>query len=255
MENIFDLSGKVAAVTGGNGGIGLAYAKGLVKSGCKVAIWARNPEKNLEAINLLKAMGGEVQAFIVDVKDPSSCGKALEDTLATFGKIDVCFANAGGAGRQGMFHKTRSTDWEDIISLNLKGVINTFQPIVKYLIDSKLSGKLIITSSVAGILGTPYASGYASTKAAVLGLTRSLAIELGANNIQVNAILPGFIESEMSINTPEVFKDAVKRRIANGILGKMEDMEGIAVFLASKHSNFMSGQEIVMDGGHSINPL
>jgi NAD(P)-dependent dehydrogenase (short-subunit alcohol dehydrogenase family) len=104
-------------------------------------------------------------------------------------------------------------------------------------------------------MGMGYASGYATTKAAVMGLTRALSIELGQNNIQVNAILPGYIETEMSVNTPQAFKDGVKRRVANGQIGQLNQMEGIAVFLASNQSDFITGQGIVMDGGHSIHPM
>jgi NAD(P)-dependent dehydrogenase (short-subunit alcohol dehydrogenase family) len=123
------------------------------------------------------------------------------------------------------------------------------------LIERKSGGKLIVTSSIASLMGMGYAAGYATTKAAVMGLTRALAIELGRNNIQVNAILPGYVETDLSLDTPQNFKDSVKRRAANGQIGTLEQMEGIAVFLASKHSDFITGQGIVMDGGHTIHPM
>jgi NAD(P)-dependent dehydrogenase (short-subunit alcohol dehydrogenase family) len=255
MENIFDLQNKVAIITGGNGGLGLAYAKGLVKSGCKVAIWGRNPEKNTEAISQLRALGGDVQAFICDVTQEENCKNTFAETLSHFGKVDICFANAGGSGKQGLFHKSTETDWNHVMNLNLNSVIYTYKPVITHLIERKSGGKLIVTSSIAALMGMGYASGYATTKAAVMGLTRALSIELGQNNIQVNAILPGYIETEMSVNTPQAFKDGVKRRVANGQIGQLNQMEGIAVFLASNQSDFITGQGIVMDGGHSIHPM
>ncbi len=255
MENIFDLSDKVAIVTGGNGGIGLAFAKGLVKSNCKVAIWGRNELKNNDALEVLRALGGDVQSFLCDVTKPDDCKSAFEATLSHFGKVDICFANAGGAGKQGLLHKSSLDDWNAILDVNLNSVVNTYQPVIAHLSERKVGGKLIVTSSIAALMGMGYAAGYATTKAAVMGLTRALAIELGRNNIQVNAILPGYIETELSSNTPQAFKDAVSRRIANGKIGTLEQMEGIAVFLASKHSDFITGQGIVMDGGHSIHPM
>jgi NAD(P)-dependent dehydrogenase (short-subunit alcohol dehydrogenase family) len=253
--NLFDLENKVAIVTGGNSGLGLAYAKGLVKSNCKVAIWGRNEQKNAESIAQLQELGGDVAAFVCDVTNENQCQEAFSATILRFGKVDICFANAGGSGKQGLLHKTSSEDWNAILDLNLNSVVNTYKPVIAHLIDRKSGGKLIVTSSIAALLGMGYAAGYATTKAAIMGLTRALAIELGRNNIQVNAILPGYIETEMSVNTPQAFKDGVARRIANGKIGTLEQMEGIAVFLASKHSDFITGQGIVMDGGHSIHPM
>jgi NAD(P)-dependent dehydrogenase (short-subunit alcohol dehydrogenase family) len=255
MENIFNLTGKIGIITGGNSGIGLAYAKGLVKSGAKVAIWGRNPEKNKEAIEVLRALGGDVEAFICDVTNEAECLKTFEVTLLRFGKIDFCFANAGGSGKAGMLHKTSSEDWNAVIDLNLNSVVNTYKPVINHLIEQKNGGKLIVTSSVAAHLGMGYATGYATTKAAVMGLTRALAIELGRYDIQVNAVLPGYIETEMSVNTPVAFREATRRRSANGKNGTLEQMEGIAVFLASSHSDFMTGQGVILDGGHTIHPM
>jgi NAD(P)-dependent dehydrogenase (short-subunit alcohol dehydrogenase family) len=253
--DMFSLKGKVAIVTGGNGGVGLAFAKGLVKSGAQVAIWGRNAEKNAIAIAELNTLDGDVAAFICDVTDENQTIQAFADTIAHFGKVDICFANAGGSGKQGLLHKTSSAEWQAVINLNLNSVFNTYKPVIAHMIARNEGGKLIVTSSAAAVMGTGYAVGYATTKAAVLGLTRALAIELGRNNIQVNAILPGYIETEMSIQTPPAFQEATRRRSATGKIGTLEQMEGVAVFLASKHSDFMTGQGIILDGGHSIYPM
>jgi NAD(P)-dependent dehydrogenase (short-subunit alcohol dehydrogenase family) len=154
-----------------------------------------------------------------------------------------------------MLHKSSTADWNAMLNLNLNSVVNTYKPMIAHLLERKAPGKLIVTSSEAAVLGMGYAAGYGTTKAAVLGLTRALAIELGRNNIQVNAILPGFVETEMSVETSSAFQEAAQRRSASGRVGTLEQMEGVAVFLASRHSDFMTGQGIVLDGGHSIHPM
>lgn len=255
MQALFDLEGHVALVTGGNGGLGLAMAKGLVKAGADVAIWGRNEAKNTAALAELRALGGTVQSFVADVTDPASSQAAFHETLERFGRIDSCFANAGGSGARGAFVELDRSDWLATNDLNVLSVIDTFQLATRHWQDRKTPGKLIVTSSIAALMGLPHSAGYCLTKSAVTGLVRSLAVELGRSGIQVNAILPGFIETEMSLNTPKAFQDGCRRRAASGNIGQLEDMEGIAVYLASRHSNFMTGQSLVLDGGHTIFPL
>ncbi len=250
----FNLEGKVAIITGGNGGIGLAYGRGLVKAGAKVVIWGRNEEKNKNAAEELKRLGGDAIAFVVDVTDSSQVANAFESSVTHFGQIDICFANAGNSGPWKSLHKLSESSWNKVMDINLNSVVNTYKLVIDHLLERKASGKLIVTSSIAALVGSGFAAGYSASKAAVLGLTRSLAVELGRNNIQVNAILPGFIETEMTSNAPEVFLDGVKRRSVSGKYGTLEQMEGVAVFLASSSSDFITGQTIVMDGGHTIFP-
>ena len=254
-RQIFDLTGHVAVMTGGNSGLGLAMAKGLVKAGASVAIWGRNPAKNADAVATLLAMGGDAAAFECDVTDDKSSGKAFADTLVRFGSIDSFFANAGGSGVRGPFHKLSREDWQSTNDLNVQSVITSFQLAVRHWLELKKPGKLIVTSSIAGVMGLPMATGYSATKAAVAGLVRGLAIEYGKAGIQANAILPGFIETEMSLDTPQYFQDGAKRRAASGEIGRLEDMEGIAVYLASRESRFFTGQCVILDGGHTIYPL
>lgn len=252
---VFDLSGKVALVTGGNGGLGLAMSKGLAKAGADIAIWGRNADKNAAAVAVLSPLGTKVTAFECDVTDSDSVRAAFENTVEHFGQVDVCFANAGGSGPSGMLHELSDEAWESVVDLNLNSVVKTFRAMTGHLLSRKAPGKLIVTSSVASMMGTPRAAGYATTKAAVNGLVRSLAVELGRADIQVNAILPGYIETEMSLDTPQAFQDACRRRSASGKIGTLEDMEGIAVFLASDESHLMTGQTLVLDGGHTIHPM
>ena len=209
---IFDLTGHVAVMTGGNSGLGLAMAKGLVKAGASVAIWGRNPAKNADAVATLLAMGGDAAAFECDVTDDKSSGKAFAYTLVRFGSIDSFFANAGGSGVCGPFHKLSREDWQSTNDLNVQSVITSFQLAVRHWLELKKPGKLIVTSSIAGVMGLPMATGYSATKAAVAGLVRGLAIEYGKAGIQANAILPGFIETEMSLDTPQYFQDGAKRQ-------------------------------------------
>ena len=252
---MFDLKDHVALITGGNGGIGLAFAKGLVKAGARVAICARNGEKNATALEELTTIGGEAVAFECDVTDRDQVHNAVSATVARFGHLDSCFANAGGAGISGYLHKTDSADWNSVIDLNINGVVNSFGPVTEYLLENRRPGKLIATSSVAALMGTPFQASYATTKAAVVGLVRSLAVELGQNGISVNAVLPGYVESDLTAATPQAFKDAAQRRACLGRVGRLEDMEGVAVFLASRHSDYMTGHDLVMDGGHTIHPM
>lgn len=252
---MFDLDGHVAIVTGGNGGVGLAFARGLVKCGAGVAVWGRNPDKNAAAVEELRALDGDVEAFSCDVTDEAQISEAFTATLARFEHVDSCFANAGGAGFRGLSHKTSRNDWLATVDLNLMSVVQTWAPLTEHLLARQSGGRLIVTSSVAALMGTAGAAGYSTTKQAVRGLVQALAVELGQAGIRVNAILPGFIETEMSLSAGEEFQAACRRRSAIGRIGELDDMEGIAVFLASRHSDFMTGQSIVMDGGHSIFPM
>ncbi len=251
---MFDLSGHVALVTGGNGGLGLAMAKGLTKAGASVAIWGRSAAKTASAVAALRDLRGDAEAFNCDVTDAAEVRTAFDATLARFGKVDSCFANAGGSGPTGMLHQLSDDQWTGVMDLNLTSVVLTYKVVIAHLLERRQGGKLVVTSSAAANLGMPLHAGYSTTKAAVVGLTRALAIELGRADIQVNAILPGYIETDMSRDTSQAFRDACARRSASGKVGTLEDMEGLAVYLASRESRFMTGQALIIDGGQTIHP-
>ena len=255
---MFDLTGHVAIITGGNGGIGLSFAKGLMRSGASVALWGRNAQKNQNALDTLAELGefsGTAKAYVCDVTDVYQVNSAFSRTLEDFDKVDSCFANAGGAGVRGMLHQTSPENWATVVDLNLNSVVNTFRPTIAHMLERGQGCKLIVTSSIASMRGTPFRAGYATTKAAVIGLTRSLAVEVGQQGITANALLPGYVESDLTVDTPQAFKDGAKRRACLGRVGCLEDMEGVAVFMASQHSNYMTGHGLVMDGGHTIHPI
>ncbi len=242
-------------VTGGNGGLGLAMAKGLAKCGAQVAIWGRDEAKMTQALAELRNLGAGAHSFACDVTDETQTRAAFARTVEHFGAVDICFANAGGGGTSGPLHTLSGADWKANVDLNLTSVYNTFAPAIDHLLARKAPGKLVVTSSVAAVLGIPNNVAYSATKAAVAGLVRALAMELGGANIQVNAILPGFIETDMSTRAPAFFQDACRRRTVTPRAGTLEDMEGVAVYLASRQSDFMTGQTLVIDGGQSINPF
>ena len=254
MNDLFDLSGHVALVTGGNAGLGLGMAKGLGKAGASIAIWGRKSDRNLAAQQQLRGLGIEAEGFVCDVTDSDAVAAAMEQTIARFGRLDSCFANAGGSGIRKPFALLSAADWKSTVDLNLNSVVYTFQAATNQFVAQKSGGRLVVTSSIAALLGVP-GGGYAATKAAVSGLVRSLAVELAPAGITANAILPGFIETEMSCNTPQAFQDACLRRTPRGTLGTIDDMQGISVFLAAPASNFVTGQSLVIDGGQSIFPM
>lgn len=251
---MFDLKGHVAVVTGGNAGLGLGIARGLAKAGASLAIWGRNAERNAGAEAELRTLGADVAAFACDVTDAAAVDSAMAATLDRFGRLDSCFANAGGSGVRGSFLGLEPQAWLDTMNLNFHSVINTLRAAGEHMTDAGHGGRLVVTSSVASLIGLP-SGGYSASKAAVNGLVRQLAIELGGAQITVNAILPGYIETEMSLDTPAAFRAAPLRRTVSGRIGTVEDMEAIAVYLASPGSRLMTGQCLVLDGGYTIFPM
>jgi NAD(P)-dependent dehydrogenase (short-subunit alcohol dehydrogenase family) len=254
----FDLSGKVAVVTGGNSGIGLGMAEALVDAGCAVAIWGRNPGKNEQAAKHLRARGGRVEALVCDVADRAAVETAFQATLATFGHVDGCFANAGiGGGGRRSFVERSAEDWRNMFATNLDGAFHSFQVVARHMIDraaaGKPGGRLVATSSLASIFGTARNEHYAATKAALNALVRALAVELARYGVTANAILPGWIRSDMTAGVlgNEKFVGAVQPRIPMRRFGTPADFGGIAVYLMSDASSYHTADCFVIDGGYS----
>ncbi|HUS88435.1 MAG TPA: SDR family oxidoreductase [Desulfosporosinus sp.] len=252
---MFDLKGHVSVITGGNGGIGLGMARGLAKVGANIAVWGRNKEKNIQAIEELTSLGVEAKAFFCDVSMENQIVKSMADTLAYFGRVDSCFANAGITNSiDKSSTETTLQEWQRVLDVNLTGVFMTFREAAKHMIARGGGGKLIATSSIGSLQGANRNSSYAATKAGVNAIVRSLAVELARNNIQVNAIVSGWISTDMTVNfkTFEKLNNSIIQRTPARRWGEPSDFEGLAVYLASPESNFLTGTAIPIDGGYTV---
>jgi 2-deoxy-D-gluconate 3-dehydrogenase len=248
----FDLGGRVALVTGGNGGIGLGLARGLAKAGARLVIAGRNPEKNAAAVAELTALGAPSQAIEVDVADEAACRAMVEAANAAFGRLDVLINNAGIA-RGGLPQAISIADWNAVLQINLTAVMIASQAAYP-LMKAQGGGKIINIGSMYSVFGGPFQPAYAASKGAVVQLTKSLAAAWARSNIQVNAILPGWIITEMTDGARTSmagFSDSIVGRTPAGRWGETSDFEGAAVFLASSASDFVTGTTLAVDGGFS----
>ena len=258
LMSMFDLTGRVAVITGGNGGIGLGIAQALVAAGCNVSIWGRNAEKNRNAAATMAGSPGKVDSRICDVSDAASVKAAMKATLDAFGRVDGCFANAGigGGGRRAFIDRTEE-EWRKMFATNLDGVFHVFQAAARHMTERAEAGdrfgRLVATSSLASLFGTARNEHYAATKAAINALCRALAVELARQGVTANAILPGWIKSEMTagIMANEKFVANVMPRIPVRRFGEPEDFGGIAVYLMSKASSYHTADCFVIDGGYT----
>jgi NAD(P)-dependent dehydrogenase (short-subunit alcohol dehydrogenase family) len=256
--SIFDLSGRVAIITGGNGGIGLGIAQALASSGCNVSIWGRNAEKNKSAAATMIASPGQVDTRVCDVSNPTSVNDAMKATLDSFGRVDGCFANAGigGGGRRAFIDRTED-EWRGMFATNLDGVFHVFQAAARHMTERSTAGdrfgRLVATSSLASLFGTARNEHYAATKAAINALCRALAVELARHGVTSNAILPGWIKSDMTarVLADEKFVGAVMPRIPVRRFGEPSDFGGIAVYLMSNASSYHTADCFVIDGGYT----
>lgn len=253
---VFDLSGRVAIVTGGNGGIGLGIARGLARAGASVAIAGRDEAKSAAAAEDLRALGASVVTLRCDVTDASEVERMVADTLEAFGRLDCLVANAGVNTRKAPQDYT-AEEWSWIVETNLTAPFVCAKAVYPAM-KRQGGGKIITIGSMTSILGLPFAAPYSATKGGIVQLTRSLAVAWAADNIQVNAILPGFIDTPLTRHgRTQVagLHEKVVSRTPAGRWGVPEDFEGIAVFLAGPASDFVTGTAIPVDGGYSINGL
>lgn len=252
-STLFDLSGKVALVTGGNGGIGLAMAEGIAAAGAAVAIWGTNEAKNASALARLQSHGVNVQAFVCDVADEAAVDAQFAATVEHFGHVDACFANAGISGGGGPFETMSTEAWRRVLSVNLDGTFFTFRAAARHMIERGEGGSLVATSSVAAIAGSPRNEHYAASKAGILALVRGLAVELARHRITVNSILPGWVATDMTTasQTSERFAERVFTRIPARRWGTPEDFAAPAVYLMSDGARYHTGETMVIDGGYS----
>lgn len=252
--NLFDLTGKVAIVTGGNGGIGLGIARGLAGAGASVVILGRNESKSQAAAKQLHAdTGAEVLVVTADVAESADIDRAVAETLNRFERIDILFNNAGINIRKPPQELTLE-EWRKVIDTNLSSAFLMARAV--YPSMKKVGGgKIINTGSMTSIFGSSFAAAYATSKGGIVQLTRSLALAWAADNIQVNAILPGWFDTELTqqarIEVPGL-NERVLARIALGRWARPEDMAGTAVWLASRASDYVTGVAVPVDGGYSV---
>ena len=250
MADLFDLTGKVALVTGGNNGIGLAMANGLARAGADVAIWGRSSDRNDEAVAELTKHGTKVIGLAVDVSDEQQVVDAFAATVEAMGHVDAVFANAGVGAGATPFEEMTTEEWRMVFGVNMEGAFWTFREAVRHMVP-RGSGSLVVTSSLASELGFPRGEHYAATKAGVRSLIEGLAVEYGKHGIRANAIAPGWVVTGMTEGfiDGDRFEMTVKPRIPLKRWGAPEDFEGIAVYLASDASAWHTGDTITIDGG------
>lgn len=253
MANLFDLNGKVAVITGGNGGIGLGMAKGMAAAGATIVIAARNKAKTENALKELKALGGKADFVEFDALDEKSCRAAVDRAAEKFGRLDILVNNAGTSVRKQPQDLT-TADWNLVMTTNLTSAFQCSQAAYSHM-KKRGAGKMINIGSMMTLFGAPYASPYAASKGGIVQMTRAMATAWAKDNIQVNSILPGWIDTDLTRAAREQVVGLHERVLARTPAqrwGKPDDFAGIAVFLASAASDFVSGAAIPIDGGYSI---
>lgn len=249
----FDLSGKVAIVTGGNGGIGLGMARGLAAAGARIVVAARNPEKSQAAVAELTTSGAKAVFIATDVTDEKALAALADATLTQFGRIDILVANAGTTVRKPP-QTISVAEWHTVIDTNLTSTLVAAQSVYPAM-KTAGGGKIITIGSMMSLFGASYSPAYAASKGGVVQLTRSLACAWAPDNIQANCVLPGWIDTEMTQGARQQVEGLNERVLARTPAkrwGHTRDFAGIAVFLASSASDFVTGTAIPVDGGYSV---
>jgi NAD(P)-dependent dehydrogenase (short-subunit alcohol dehydrogenase family) len=252
VQELFDLNGKVAIVTGGSIGLGRQMAEGLAEAGADLVLCARKKERCEQAAQELEALGGDVLALGCDVKKPADVQAVIDATVERFGRLDILINNAGTSWGAPVEEMTMD-QWNKVIETNLTGTFLFSQAAGKVMTPQK-RGKIINITSVAGIHGAPpsfQAIGYHASKGGVIAFTKDLACKWGQHNIQVNAIAPGWFPTNMSAAVIERNREMFLNRVPLGRFGGENDLKGAAVFLASAASNFVTGHVLVVDGGQT----
>jgi NAD(P)-dependent dehydrogenase (short-subunit alcohol dehydrogenase family) len=255
----FDLTGKVALVTGGNGGIGLGMADAMAQAGADVVIWGTNADKNAAAQASLKAHGRKIMTAKIDVSDEAAVKAGMAQAVAEMGRVDTVIANAGVGGGAPSFAEFSTETYRRVLAVNLDGVFFTFREACKHMVEragtgDKAGGSLIVTSSLSAIDGAARNEAYAATKGAVISMIRAIAVEHARYGVRANAVLPGWIATDMTAGAQgsDKFNDAVIKRVPLRRWGEPEDFGGIAVYLSSDASRFHTGDSFLIDGGYAI---
>ena len=251
----FDLTGKVAVVTGGNGGIGLGFARALAAAGADVSIWGTNPEKNAAAEKELQAINSSASAVQCNVAEEAQVEECMASVIERYGRIDGCFPNAGiGTQNQKPFFEHSNEDWHSVLDVNLTGVFFTLRAATRQMVEQGEGGSLVLTSSGTAIQGSAKGHAYAASKGAMLAMMMGLSVEMARYGITSNAIIPGWIETDMTAGLFgwDKFVDNVMPRIPMRRWGQPDDFGAIAVYLMSEASRWHTGDVIKIDGGFSI---
>lgn len=252
--NPFDLTGKVAVVSGGNSGIGLGMAEGLATAGADVCIWGTNPAKNEMALERLRALRPDSSAMLVDVGDEDGVEAAVAEVAGRYGCLSAVFANAGVGAGGTRFTDTTLEEWRAVTRVNLDGAFLTLRAAARHMVGQGEGGSLVATSSLSARLGMPRGEAYSSTKGAILALVQSVAVEFGKHGIRANALMPGWIETPMTdgLLGNERFDARNLPRVPLGRYGTPADFAGIAVYLTSDASVYHTGDVIRIDGGYGL---
>ena len=238
---------QIAVVTGGGRGIGRAIALKFAQEGADVVVVSRTQENSEKVANEIAALGRKAWAFAVDVADSAAVSTAAEKILADCGKVDILVNNAG-VTRDGLLMRMSDADWDTVLNTNLKGAF-FFTKAFSRAFAKQRSGRIINISSVIGLIGNAGQSNYAASKAGLIGFTQSVARELAGRGITVNAIAPGFIETDMTAELNEVLKAEILKKIPLGCLGQADDIAAAALYLASPAARYVTGQVLTVDGG------
>ena len=253
--NLFDLKGRHAVVTGGNGGIGRSLALGFAKAGASVSIIGRNEEKNHQVLAELQEIGNPSTALCVDLKQRDRLAPTIDEIEGQLGSIDILVNNAGIASLSGGILQESAEDWDSVIEVQLNAVFLMSKIVAKRMKERK-AGKIINIGSMYSYFGSAVAPSYSAAKGAIVQLTKSMAIELATYNIQVNAIAPGWFPTDLTaaVRSPEMkeMNDEIIARTPAGRWGGPDELVGAAIFLASGASDFVTGAMIPVDGGYSI---
>lgn len=244
---MYDMHEKTVLVTGGSRGIGFAIARDFARQGAQVVISSRTEEALESAAEKIAAEGGAVTPFTCDVSQSDQVQQMVKHTLDTHGRIDVLVNNAG-ITRDNLILRMQENDWDTVININLKGAFLCTKAVTRPMLKQR-AGSIINISSVVGVTGNAGQANYGASKAGILGLTKATALELASRGITVNAIAPGFIETEMTADLTEKQKEALAVKIPLGYIGTPEDIAGVALFLASPAARYITGQVFRIDGG------
>lgn len=248
MNAAFDLSGKLAIITGGGSGIGRGIARALAKAGADIALCGRRLSVCETACAEIRQVGVAAEAFRCDVSQQNEVEAMVAAVIERFGRIDILVNNAGIAGAAQPFLDIALEQWRQTIDINLTGMFLCAQAVGRHMVRER-RGKIINVASVGSFLPLPCSADYSASKGGVMMLTRAMALELIRHNIQVNAVCPGYIATELKQDTIERVAEKAARKVPAGRIGRSEEVAGAVVFLASSASDYMVGSSVVIDGG------